>query len=55
MEATIHPDLVDFIREQVDSGQYRSPDEVLTEALFLLWQRDRLPAGERSHSRCDAA
>jgi len=29
-----------------EAGDYRSPDEVVTDALFLLWQRQEDPAGE---------
>ncbi len=35
----LHPDIETFIGEQVRTGEYRSPDEVVTEALFLLWQK----------------
>jgi putative addiction module CopG family antidote len=41
MNILLHPDIVKFIDEQVSAGGYRSPDEVVTEALFLLWQRDQ--------------
>jgi hypothetical protein len=37
----LHPDLEKCIRDLVHPDGYRSPDEVVTEALFLLWQRDQ--------------
>ena len=46
MDINLHTDIERFIREQVSSGGYASPEEVVTEALFLLWQRDlRSPPG----------
>lgn len=39
MRIDLHPDIEKFIGEQVRVGKYRTPDEVVTEALFLLWQR----------------
>jgi Arc/MetJ-type ribon-helix-helix transcriptional regulator len=39
MDIPLHPDLETFIREQVGTNGFRSPDEVITEALFLFWQR----------------
>jgi putative addiction module CopG family antidote len=36
MNIELHPDIETFIGEQVRAGEYRSPDEVVTEALFLL-------------------
>ena len=39
--ATYHPDIEKFIGEQVRAGDYSSPDEVVTDALFLLWQRQQ--------------
>jgi Arc/MetJ-type ribon-helix-helix transcriptional regulator len=41
MPIILHPDIEKFIGEQLRGGNYRSPDEVVTEALFLLWQRDQ--------------
>ncbi len=45
MEISLHPDLEQFVREQVSRGEYHSPGEVVTEALFLLFLRDQA-AGE---------
>ncbi len=42
----LHPDIEAFIGEQLRAGEYRSPDEVVTEALFLLWQRQQEQSGE---------
>ena len=36
MYIVLHTDLVTFIREQVGTNGFRSPDEVITEALFLF-------------------
>ncbi len=41
MQIQLHPDIETFIGEQVRAGEYRSPDEVVTEALFLLWQHQQ--------------
>jgi Arc/MetJ-type ribon-helix-helix transcriptional regulator len=55
MDISLHPDLERFIREQVSTEGYRSPGEVVTEALFLLWQRDHGPVGpEATCSNADA-
>jgi Arc/MetJ-type ribon-helix-helix transcriptional regulator len=48
MHIILHPDIEKFIDEQLRRGDYRSPDEVVTEALYLLWQRDQ--ADDPSHS-----
>jgi Arc/MetJ-type ribon-helix-helix transcriptional regulator len=39
MSINLHPDIETFIREQVGTNGFRSPDEVVTEALYQLWQR----------------
>ena len=39
MRIRLHPDVESFVREQVSPEGYASPAEVVTEALFLLWQR----------------
>ena len=39
MPIILHPDLETFIREQVGTNGFRSPDEVVTEALYQFWQR----------------
>ena len=42
---TYHPDIEQFVWDQIRADGYRSPDEVVTEALFLLWQRDQANEG----------
>ncbi len=39
MEITLTPDLEELIVEQVENGRYRSPGEVVRDALQLLKQR----------------
>ena len=39
MPIILHPDIETFIREQVGTNGFRSPDEVVTEALYQFWQR----------------
>jgi Arc/MetJ-type ribon-helix-helix transcriptional regulator len=41
MDIPLHPDIERFLLEQLATGDYVSPDEVVTEALFLLWQREQ--------------
>jgi antitoxin ParD1/3/4 len=41
MEISLRPDLEKLINEKVQSGLYRTPDEVLNEALNLLKERDQ--------------
>jgi Arc/MetJ-type ribon-helix-helix transcriptional regulator len=41
MNLQLHPDLETFIREQLTDSSYRSPEEVVTEALYVLWERDQ--------------
>jgi Arc/MetJ-type ribon-helix-helix transcriptional regulator len=38
MLINLHPDIETFICEQVGTNGFRSPDEVITEALYLFWQ-----------------
>lgn len=40
MNVVIHDDLGTLILERVNAGLYGSPEEVLTEALYVLWERD---------------
>jgi antitoxin ParD1/3/4 len=40
MNVSLRPDLEKFVNEKIQSGQYRSPDEALNEALNLLKARD---------------
>ncbi len=48
MEVNLHPDMERLVREMADGGEFRDEAEVLTEALFLLWQRTpEAPAGTR--------
>jgi Arc/MetJ-type ribon-helix-helix transcriptional regulator len=46
MHIPLHPDIEKYIGEQVHAGEYRSPDEVVTDALFLLWQQQEDQAGD---------
>ena len=39
MAINLHPDIESFIREQVGTNGFHSPEEVVTEALYQLWQR----------------
>ena len=41
MEISLRPDLEKLINEKVQSGLYRTPDEVINEALNLLKERDQ--------------
>ncbi len=40
MNVSLRPDLEQLVKEKIQSGQYRSPDEVFNEALNLLKARD---------------
>ena len=40
MEIRLHPDIEVFVHEQIREGAYQSAEEVLTEALFFLWQQN---------------
>jgi hypothetical protein len=44
MNVLIHDDLGTLILERVNAGLYGSPEEVLTEALYVLWERDEAGA-----------
>lgn len=55
MTITLHPDMETFIGEQVSAGGYRSPDEVVTDALFLLWQRQQDQADDAAGTRVNPA
>ena len=41
MTVTLTPQLEALVRQKVDSGSYRTADEVIAEALSLLDERDR--------------
>lgn len=41
MPISLAPDLERLVRDKLESGQYRSEDEILREALQLLIHRDR--------------
>ncbi|MEM8721160.1 MAG: GUN4 domain-containing protein [Cyanobacteria bacterium P01_G01_bin.39] len=41
MNISLSPELEQFIQQQIQSGKYSSPDEVFTEALDLLKQRNQ--------------
>jgi len=40
MNVTLTPSLEEFVRRKVETGDYRSPDEVVLEGLRLLQQQD---------------
>ncbi len=40
MNVTLTPALAEFVRRKVESGDFRSPDEVVFEGLRLLQQQD---------------
>jgi antitoxin ParD1/3/4 len=40
MNVTLTPALEEFVRRKVESGDFRSPDEVVFEGLRLLQQQD---------------
>lgn len=41
MNVPLNPEQERIIREKIESGHYRSPDEVIDAALLLLDERDR--------------
>jgi Arc/MetJ-type ribon-helix-helix transcriptional regulator len=41
LASLLHPDIEKFIGAQLEGGEFHSPDEVVTEALFRLWQRQQ--------------
>lgn len=41
MEVHLSEDLKRLVQERVESGRYRSPDEVISEALHVLDERDQ--------------
>lgn len=43
MEITIDPELEKFVHRQIELGLYRSPSEIVSEALSLLYERDSQP------------
>jgi putative addiction module CopG family antidote len=51
MAIFLHPDIELYVREQVSRGAYRSADEVVTEALYLLYLRDQAASEEREASQ----
>jgi Arc/MetJ-type ribon-helix-helix transcriptional regulator len=48
MAINLHPDIESFVREQVGTNGFRSPDEVVTEALYQFWQRTEADETENS-------
>ncbi len=49
MEVKLHPDMERLVREIADGGEFRDEAEVLTEALYLLWQQlPEAPAARRA-------
>ncbi len=53
MEVTLTPELEDLIAEQVDSGRYPSPGEVVRDALRLFQEKLRLSESQRESLRRD--
>ena len=51
MNVLIHDDLGTLIMERVNAGLYGSPEEMLTEALYVLWERDEASARGRLSRR----
>ncbi len=41
MEVLLSADLEKLVQEKVESGRYRSPNEVISEALLVLDERDQ--------------
>lgn len=50
MNITLSPDLERLIAEKVESGEYRSADEVIREGLELLSAKDSLKGQEREEA-----
>jgi antitoxin ParD1/3/4 len=46
MEIFLPPELEDFVRNQVNSGRYKSTDEVVAEALLLMKEHERIRAAQ---------
>jgi antitoxin ParD1/3/4 len=46
MNVTLKPPLEEFVRRKVESGDFRSADEVVSEGLRLLQQQDEQSANE---------
>jgi antitoxin ParD1/3/4 len=42
MDISLPPELEELVRQMVESGQYNSTSEVIQDALWLLYYRDRL-------------
>lgn len=53
MSVTLTPHLEALVRKKVDTGLYRDADEVLSEALQLLDQRDQLQRLRASIAEAD--
>jgi antitoxin ParD1/3/4 len=53
VEVTLSPELEALIAEQVESGHYPSPGEVVRDALRLLQERLMLPERKRESLRRD--
>lgn len=49
MNSTIPAELENFVREQVESGRYESPEEVVHAGIVLLQERER----QRDRLRAD--
>ena len=47
MNVTLTPSLEEFVRRKVETGDYRSPDEVVFEGLRLLQQQEQWKAEVR--------
>ncbi len=53
MEVTLSPELEELIAEQVESGHYPSPGEVVRDALRLFQEKLMLPERKRETLRRD--
>ena len=42
MQVILNPELERIVQDRIHSGQYRTPEEVIREALTVLSDRDRL-------------
>ena len=53
MEVTLSPELEELIAEQVESGHYPSPGDVVRDALRLLHEKIKLPERKLESLRRD--
>lgn len=53
MEVTLYPSLAKFVEEQVLSGRYSSPEEVINAALHALQVEQDIPGGDLRRLRAE--